>query len=34
MNGRVVVDWHDCHIALNFGVQAKENLDKVPTLYW
>ena len=25
---------HGCHTALNFGVKAKENLDKVPTLYW
>ena len=25
---------HGCHTALNFGVKAKENRDKVPTLYW
>ena len=24
----------NCHTALNFGVKAKENQDKVPTLYW
>ena len=28
----MVVD--DCHIALHFGVKAKENQDSVPTLYW
>ena len=31
---RVIVDGHDCHTALHFGVKAKENQDKVPTLYW
>ena len=30
----MVVDGHGCHTALNFGVKAKENHDKVPTLYW
>ena len=25
---------HGCHTALHFGVKAKENHDKVPTLYW
>ena len=30
----VIVDGHGCHTALNFGVKAKENQDKVPTLYW
>ena len=30
----VVVDGHGCHTALIFGVKAKENQDKVPTLYW
>ena len=25
---------HGCHTALYFGVKAKENQDKVPTLYW
>ena len=27
-------DGHGCDTALYFGVQAKENQDKVPTLYW
>ena len=31
---RVVVNGHGCHTALYFGVKAKENQDKVPTLYW
>ena len=31
---RVVVDLHGCHTALHFGVKAKENQEKVPTLYW
>ena len=31
---KVVADVHACHIALHFGVKAKENQDKVPTLYW
>ena len=30
----MIVDGHGCHIALHFGVKAKENQDKVPTLYW
>ena len=30
----MVVDGHDCHTALHFGVKAKENQDKVPTSYW
>ena len=30
----VVVDGHRCHTALLFGVKAKENQDKFPTLYW
>ena len=30
----MVVDGHVCYTALHFGVKAKENLDKVPTLYW
>ena len=30
----VIVDGHSCHTALHFGVKAKENQDKVPTLYW
>ena len=31
---RVIVHGYDCHTALHFGVKAKENQDKVPTLYW
>ena len=34
LSERVVVDGHGCHTALYFGVKAKENHDKVPTLYW
>ena len=34
LSERVIVDGHGCHIALHFGVKAKENQDKVPTLYW
>ena len=34
LSERVIVDGHGCHTALHFGVKAKENLDKVPTLYW
>ena len=30
----MIVDEHGCHTALHFGVNAKENQDKVPTLYW
>ena len=30
----MIVDRHGCHTALHFGVKAKENQDKVPTLYW
>ena len=30
----MIVDGHGCHTALNFGVKANENQDKVPTLYW
>ena len=30
----MIVDGHGCHTALRFGVKAKENQDKVPTLYW
>ena len=29
-----VVDGHGCHTVLHFGVKAKENQDRVPTLYW
>ena len=31
---RVIVDGHGCYTALHFCVKAKENQDKVPTLYW
>ena len=34
LNERVIVDGHGCHTALHFGVKAKENQDKIPTLYW
>ena len=34
LSERVIVDGHGCHTALHFGVKAKENQDKVPTLYW
>ena len=34
LSERVIVDGHGCHTALNFGVKAKENQDRVPTLYW
>ena len=34
LSERVIVDGHGCHTALNFGGKAKENQDKVPTLYW
>ena len=34
LSERVIVVWHGCHTALHFGVKAKENQDKVPTLYW
>ena len=34
LSERVIVDGHGCHTAINFGVKAKENQDKVPTLYW
>ena len=30
----MVVDGHGCHTTLYCGVKAKENQDKVPTLYW
>ena len=30
----MIVDGHSCHTALHFGVKAKENEVKVPTLYW
>ena len=34
LSEKVIVDGHGCHSALLFGVKAKENQDKVPTLYW
>ena len=34
LSERGVVDVHGCHIALHFGVKAKEKQEKVPTLYW
>ena len=34
LSKRVIVDGHGCHTAQHFGVKAKENQDKVPTLYW
>ena len=34
LSERVIVDGHGCHAALQFGVKAKENQDKVPTLCW
>ena len=34
LSEKVIVDRHGCHTALHFGVKAKENQDKVPTLYW
>ena len=33
LSERVIVDRHCYHTALHFGVKAKENQDKVPTLY-
>ena len=30
----VIVGGHGCHTALHFGVRARENQDRVPTLYW
>ena len=33
LSERLIVDEHGCHTALHFGVKAKENQDKVPTLY-
>ena len=33
LSERVVVDGHVCHTALHFGVKAKENQDKILTLY-
>ena len=33
LSKKVVVDGHDCHTALKFGVKAKENQDKILTIY-
>ena len=34
LSERMIVDGHGCHTDPHFGVKAKENQDKVPTLYW
>ena len=34
LSERVIFDGHGCHTALNFGIKANENQEKVPTLYW
>ena len=34
LSERVIVGGHGFHTALHFCVKAKENQDKVPTLYW
>ena len=34
LSERVIVDGHDSRTALHFGVKAKENQEKVPSLYW
>ena len=34
LSERVDVNGHGCHTALDFGVKAKENQGRVPTLYW
>ena len=34
LSERVIVDGYGCHTVLHFGVKAKGNQDKVPTLYW
>ena len=34
LSERVIIDGHGCHTSLHFGVNAKENQDKVPKLYW
>ena len=33
LSERVIVDGHGCHTALHIDVRAKENQDRVPTLY-
>ena len=34
INCSLFYDEHGYHTALHFGVKAKENQDKVTTLYW
>ena len=34
LSERVIIDGYGCHTALDFGVIAKENQDKVSALYW
>ena len=34
LSERVIVDGRGCRVALHFGVKAKENQDRVPTLFW
>ena len=34
LNERVFVDGHCCHTALLFGVKAKGNQDRLPSLCW
>ena len=34
LSEKMIVNGHGCHTAQHFGVKAKENQDKVPTLYW
>ena len=34
LSKKVIIGGHGCDTALYFGVKAKENQDKVPTLYW
>ena len=34
LNDKVVVNGYGCHTVLHFGVNANENQDRVPTLYW
>ena len=34
LSEKVIVDGNGCHTALHFGIKAKENQDKVPTMYW
>ena len=33
LSERVVVVGHGCHTALNVGIKAKENLDRLPSGY-